>query len=348
MDKVKFLIKCLIVLAMVFVFNYCFVADINSYTRVMMDELYEDGYIDVLFLGASHTYRTFDPEVIEEETRLNVFNAGSSSQSLQGSYYLLKDACEKNGVGTVVFDVTYHMLGVEAPDKTATYIIADYMKGIKNKCQYLWDAYGSEGVVNGVFPFLHSVSFSPSTLIEHIKREYVWNPYSYITYDNEAYQGQGFVYSYEVVSEEYEFLPRYMIDQENLLSDFAEEYLYKIIAYCKGNDVELILVNPPMADGTLMGTGCFQVFVDRMSLIAEEEGLEYWDLNLVREGVLTMARTDYKDEGHLNGAGAEKVSRCISRLIRGDIEDPFYVSFEEKVRCNPDGTWKGMSVGSGR
>ena len=203
MDKVKFLIKCLIVLAMVFVFNYCFVADINSYTRVMMDELYKDGHIDVLFLGASHTYRTFDPEIIEEKTGLNVFNAGSSSQQVQGSYYLLKDVYEKNGVEVVFFDVTYHMLAVEGtPDKTATYIIADYMKGLKNKYHYLWDAYGSEGVVNGTFPFLHSLNLSVSTLVEHIKREHIRNPYSYITYDNEAYQGQGFVYSYETVAEE--------------------------------------------------------------------------------------------------------------------------------------------------
>ena len=51
-------------------------------------------------------------------------------------------------------------------------------------------------------------------------------------------------------------------------------------------------------------------------------------------------RTDYKDEGHLNGAGAEKVSKCIGELICGDIANPFYDTFEEKVRNNPDGTWR--------
>ena len=335
----KFLLKCIIIVIMPFVFNCCFVADVHSYTRIMLDELHDDGYIDVLFLGASLTYRNYDVKLIEEKTGLNVFNAGSASQRLQTSYYLLREANEANGVRTVLLDVHYTMLQHTEPGLTETYAIADYLKNKSIKYEHLYQAFGLDGIANGILPVLHSCSLDPDTLGNHFTGDYKSNSYKYVTFDNEEYRGQGFVYNFDVVPDNYVFgLERSAIDPDNLISDFCLEYLNKIIAYCKDSNIELILLVAPMSDGMLMASENYQLYVDAISIMAKENNLQYWDFNLAKRGVLTMDRTDYTDDKHVNGVGAEKISKCISRILNGEIADPFYNTYEEKIINNPDNT----------
>ncbi|MCQ2523335.1 MAG: hypothetical protein MJ123_03270 [Lachnospiraceae bacterium] len=331
-------VKCLIIAIIPFVFNYCFVSDINSYTRIMLDEMHKDGYIDVLFLGASHTYRSYDVGMIEEETGLNVFNAGTSAQLMQGSYYLLKEVSKTNGVGTVYLDVTYVMQSFKKADKTQTYIIADYLKDRRIKWDYLYDAFGIDGIINGIFPFLHGYTADYKTLKEHIKGTYKNNSYEYVTYDNEAYRGQGFVYSFEAVDEDFVFDEVTYIDPQNPISDFSLKYLDKIITYCRDNNIKLVLVNPPMPDATLSLAKNFQEYVDAINEIAVNNNLEYMDFNLAKEEFLSMERSDYKDCGHLNGVGAGKFSECVCKILAGKERDSFYPTYKQKLDNNSDNT----------
>lgn len=343
MDKAKFMAKCLAIVLIPFLF----VSDIHSYTRVMMDELYQDGRIDVLFLGASHTYRSYDVAKIEKGTGLNGFNAGSSSQQLQGSYYLLKEANENNGVDTVILDVTYMMMDYEEPEEKATYIISDYIRDLSNKYDYLYDAFGLKGVENGILPYLHGISVSPQTVIEHITRNYKNDSYEYVTYSHEAYKGQGFVYNYENVSDDYIFQDTEM-NVDHLFSDFSLQYMQKIIDYCKENDIDLKLVDPPMPDGTLVSAKYFQNYVDAVRRIASINNLEYWEFNLVRKQIMTLTRDDFQDNVHLNGHGAEKFTQCIVLMLNQELVEPFYDTYEEKLTLNPDGTYVEIIDQTGR
>ncbi len=75
--------------------------------------LNEDENADMIFIGASRTYRSFVPEIFEERLGLeNVINAGSSSQPYSASYYQLKDLLK-------VFTPKYVVLGVTG-DKLVT------------------------------------------------------------------------------------------------------------------------------------------------------------------------------------------------------------------------------------
>lgn len=338
MKKLKFLIKCILVVIIPFALNFLFVGDVNSYTRVMLSELYADGEIDLLFLGPSHTYRGINTQIVEEQTGLNAFNAGSSSQQLQGSYYLLKEANENNGVKMVFLDVTYILNGLEKDGKTQTYILTDYMQGKDNKYEYLWNTFGIEGILNDILPIMHGQSFSLETIKEHITREYLNNSYEYITYSNEAYYGQGFVYSYEVVDEDFTFYDERKINPEAPLSNYSKEYLQKIIEYCNENGIELFLIDPPMPDGTLVMTEYYQLYVDEVSAIAEKAGIEYWNFNLIKEDILTLERTDYKDAVHLNGIGAEKYTDTLCDIFNGVVDNPFYKNYSQKLLNNPDNT----------
>lgn len=338
MKKIRLVIGCLILVILAAVFNILFIDDVHSYTRVMMDEMYSDGPIDVLFSGSSHTYRSYDIGIIEEITGVNAFNVGSSAQQLQGAYYLIREANEKNGVSKVVLDVSYSHQMDDFPGEKQTYLITDYLRSPMLKYDYLWKAFGLKGVCNGVLPVIHSCDFSIQNLKDHIKRDYLANSYKYITYEDEEYRGQGFVYSHKVFTNETGFGDATEIDESCLLSEFSKSYLDLIVKYCKENDISLVIVNPPIPDATLQLKGDYQLYVDVLRNISSAYGIDYWDFNLVKEDVLTLDWSDYCDEIHLNGKGAGKYSECVANLLNMGFENAFYDTFEEKLNCNPEKT----------
>jgi hypothetical protein len=337
--KIKFLIKCIVAVGLVFLLNFCFSGDFNAIARVTLSEVQEDGFIDVLFLGASHTQRGYDVSLIEENTGLNVFNCGSGGQTTQGSYYLLRHVNENNGVKKVWLDVTYSVVNVKEPGVSQTYEITDYLNDNKLKYEYLFTSFGVEGIVNDILPCLHNSNVSVKALKAHITGDYLKEPYKYLIDDELRYEGQGFVYHNYVMKPQFVFGDAVYIDSDNLISDYAMGYLNKIIEYCNDNDIELVLVNPPVTDVALVESGYYQEFIDCVNDVAEANGLEYWDFSLTKKEALTLSMSDYKNYNHLNGHGAEKFSECVSKVLNGELdESAFYGTFAEKLANNPDGT----------
>lgn len=61
-------------------------------SRLMLHDLYsQEKNIDMLFLGASHTYEFYAPEIFDKEFGINSFNLGSSGQTPKATYYLLTE-----------------------------------------------------------------------------------------------------------------------------------------------------------------------------------------------------------------------------------------------------------------
>jgi hypothetical protein len=307
----------------------------------MMNEMKEDGNIDVLFLGASNTMGGYDVSLIENNTELNVYNCGSAAQSAQGSYYLLKYVNEYNDIKSVWLDMSYAMVEVEEAGAGGnTYIITDYMSDKKLKYEYLSSAFGVEGILKGIMPCLHNSVVSITALKAHITGDYLREPYKYITYEYERYAGQGFVYRNGVIKSD-AFGSASAIDTDNMISDYTMEYLNRIVEYCNDNDIELVLVSTPIPDATLVGAGDYQAYIDYVRSVAEEKGLEYRDFNLLNEDALVLSASDFENNVHLNGRGADKFSESVSRILNGELdESAFYDTFAEKLANNPDGTAK--------
>lgn len=70
------------------------------------DGLYhlEDNSIDVLFMGSSHSYCTFIPDVFDEAWGVNSYNLATSSQNVIQTYYNLKEILSRQHPRVVVFE----------------------------------------------------------------------------------------------------------------------------------------------------------------------------------------------------------------------------------------------------
>ena len=135
---------------------YILVDDTESYTRIMLHEMYnQEENIDILFLGSSHSYRSLNPQITDAIFDANTFNAGTSSQRWDGSYALLVEAGKQNDLKKVYVDMYYDMAGTnyyDRTDLTSTYIISDYMKPSVNRASYLLSSGNPDYWINGFFP----------------------------------------------------------------------------------------------------------------------------------------------------------------------------------------------------
>lgn len=325
--------------------------DIHSYSRVMLQELYaQAGEVDTLFLGSSHCYRAIDPDAVDERLGVNSFNAGTSQQMLDGSYYLLREAAAENDLDTVYLELFYTFCSQTDSKNVplACYLITDHMKAVSpNRYRYLWEMGGLAAFADLLLPARHAIGEPgelPALWKAKLTDGYEPGNYAYVTYpeDGEEYRGDGFVYTYGVSNGDFSTILN--VDAAKPITEFAQDYLDRIARYCEAEGIRLVLFAAPMPSAYIVDTENYQVFVDTMRDFAARNGTEYWDFSLYRDAdALDLQPADFADAHHLNGAGAEKFVQAFCDVAQADsagwkTEEFFFDTVQEKLLTAPDGT----------
>ena len=328
--------------------RYLVVNDAGSYTRVMMHEFYDQENIDVVFCGASLCYRTFDTEILDSELGVNTFNAGSSSQTIDVTYYLLKDCLNRNNVDHVFFEtgpiMAFLYKNVEsrkASDMTGVYLISDYMKPSLTKAQLLLESSGPDQYANSFllarrdWQKIYDSEYLGVLLEKKSSDIYIDYKYDYLKYNTEWYKGKGYVECNSMVTEGkfYDSFPTYNIRPENIEKSWYK-YLWDIIELCEKRNVELTLVCTPLSEYLAASYGeSYDRYHNIIDCIACQAGVEFWDFTLVKEDYFPTDASNYKDSAHLNMYGAQTFSKLISRIIKGELSynDVCYKNVEERI-----------------
>ncbi|MGN0975381.1 MAG: hypothetical protein ACI4OL_05210 [Gemmiger sp.] len=332
--------------------DFALTDDVHSYSRIMLEELYaSEGTVDTLFLGSSHSYRSFDPELADALLGVHSFNAGSSQQMPDGSYHMLVEAGESNPLRTVYLECFFagYIQQKSSNVPLACYLLTDYMRPSANKYSYLLEMGGLAALADDFLPARHSIA-SPEELpgLWRAKLTDAYEPgnYRYVTYPGEEeYRGRGFVYT--CGTPPYGFDAIASIDEAQPVSEFGQEYLNKITGYCADNGIRLVLVTAPLPSQFAANTQGYQAYVDWMAAYARQNGLEYWDFTLYKDAdALNLSSEDFQDAHHLNGQGAGKFTTVFcgvaTRSGAGqDVSGEFYTTVEEKLALAPDGTYTG-------
>lgn len=321
--------------------NFLLFDDIHSYTRMMLEEMYHyDGNIDTLFVGSSHVYRSFDPRIADRMLGRKTFNAGSSSQGIDTSYYLLKEVAARNRLQTVYLDLYYAVLqDRRSGTSIQQQIVTDYMRPGWNKLEFLWDTAGLAAVADCVFRFRHGTK-DVRTQIDALKAKLTggFKPgdYRHIRYDDQEYMGKGYVFSRSVADPETLAASSGEIDPAMPIPPESAAYLDRIVGFCKEKNIELVLVTAPMPPDTIRNTRNYQRFIDYVQAYAGRNRLEHYDFNLMKASALPLLPGDFQDGSHLNGMGAEKFTRsfcaAMNALNAGTAsrEDLFYSRLSDR------------------
>lgn len=99
-------------------------------------------------------------------------------------------------------------------------------------------------------------------------------------------------------------------DQKAKISAINQYYVEQMIKLCRKNNVELILVSTPSIKNWNYAKH------NGIQALADQYGLEYYDLNLMPDQVKIDWKKDTRDKGdHLNHTGAVQVSDWLGAFF---------------------------------
>lgn len=313
-------------LAMVFLGIWNEAYTTAAFSRLMMHDLYtQKENVDLFFVGASHTYRSFDPAVFDEELQVNSFNLGTSSQTYEGGYFLVKEALKKHNPKCVIVEITYALLeDVYERQKLADYILLDYMKPGTNKWDYVKSAFDTEEWADVFIPcYRNRILKNPYTALKNLldkgRRGYFQYKDTQLLREGkllEAYEGKGFVYREDCFGTENEIVvDPYPWDAEKVNKEKIG-WLRKITQLCRENGIDVLWVTAPISQAAIRTMGNYEEAHSYIEKLAEQEKVEYYDFNYYKEAFLPKNDALYfYDASHMNGAYAEMFSREVVKLL---------------------------------
>lgn len=338
------LLFCFVLIGIGKFFRYILTDDTASYTRITFHEMYNQDSIDILFVGSSHCYRSFVPEIFDEALGENTFNAGTSSQNLDGSYMVIREAARYYDIKHIYLEL-YYDLAFEVyknrTDMTQTYIISDYLRPSLDKIQYLLNASTKEHYPNSFiiarrnWKKFFDQDYVKNLIIKKGADAYKNYEYTYATgFAGDIYVGKGFVTN-EGSAGDWNFYSARAWDLINI-DDVSEDWIHSledIIAFCEKEDISLTLISAPMSNYLLAGIENYDEFVKLVQGIVAETNVDYYDFNLCKEEYFPNTSLLFKDADHLNDDGAETFSYLLADFINGEVSEDelFYGSYNEKL-----------------
>ena len=332
-----------LLLGLVKLCNYLLTDDSQSYTRLTMHELYERAdageKVDTLFLGSSHCYRAYDPDLYEELTGETAYNLGSSSQNYDTSYYLLREAARLYDLKTVYLDMHYKFLFMDSEDRDLVQanIISDYMRPSRNKLSFLLTTAEAKNYTNRFFPFRRSwqelgdFAYVRENLAK--KQAESYRKYEPVTVEADQYAGRGFVWSdarLDVDAITWWDNFGKVADDMQLDTTYPVSYIEKIVSFCREHDIRLVFVTAPSLNQYLEAIGPYDSAHAYVQKLAERFGVEYLDFNLAKTEYLELTADDYIDVDHLNGTGAEKLTLLLTEADGKPIDEYFNACYDDK------------------
>ena len=293
--------------------------------------------IDVLFVGSSHAYRGVSPLELWEESGITSYVLATPSQTFACSYYLIKEGIRTQHPKVVALELY------------GSAYKADY-NGISRLHQAI-DCIPFNTVKMELFREL-----LPRTLSFHERLEFYFPIIRYHSRWDQLTKTD-FVMA-ESSKKGYEIDCRITPEEKSepeagtkKISGRALEYLDKIIALCKEEQVELVLWQAPMA-----ASDQYQNVMKKMNWVmeyAKPQGALIADLERHTEAIGLDYAVDFRDAEHLNAYGVTKITRYLSSFLQNQFSledhrgDPAYAAWDAEFSRYHEEIEEAKSLASG-
>lgn len=271
------------------------------------------GEVDILIVGNSHAYSSFNPEIVLEMTEQNSYILASNSQNAVQTYFNVKEALHYQHPDTVIMeafaldDNNNWRYGTETPDrdwKKESNI--DGMRFGLTKLEAIAQQYLPENWSYAFLPILrcHSNWSSIETVGSNVSfyTGGIWQYSSFHPSETKMTEETKALYD----TAEYNASPK-VISETNI------QYFHRLAQLCRDENITLYLVMAPMYDGYIQSIN-YEDWNGKMEDLAESEELIYLDCN-EHYGEIGLSSQDfenlYNGYHHLNRDGADKVTKFV-------------------------------------
>lgn len=286
----------------------------------------EKNSLDVLVLGSSHGYHSFQPNLLWKECGLASYVMCSQRQSVAQSWYLLQEALKYQKPKVVLLEAYYFFLDHEHTGEVSIRYAYDGMRFSRLKYDMIEDF--REGMT-----WKEKLTY----YIPFLKYHSRWSELSDDDFNSRPWLKGS------VLTAKTEAVPEPELPEEGRkVSSVFYDYFGRIADTCRENGIELVVYLAPFTweDDTGQGRQDFARMQSAyLTLEPYVRGmgipfLSYQEGN--RAGI--DFRTDFSDYSHLNTNGAVKITRALAGYLEENYDLPdhrgeaAYASWDEDYK----------------
>lgn len=275
----------------------------------------EPNSIDVMFIGNSHAYCTFNPDVVEETLDQRVFNAGLPDQKIDMTSYTLQEMLRNQNPKVIVLEA--FVFGRSHSGYAGYVANMDAMDLSLNKLKASFEIFPEPfDALRMSFRLFrcHNNWKKPAVIKQNLK--YLLN-----RSDDRRFIAKGFYTLESGMSEE--TIRKYRNSASSkfkpVFDRYSIGYFKRITQLCRERGIRLVVAMAPFNDIYLEKIRYEENVYEKMLEICKEEQVEYIDFNrLYKEIGLTYDDFEdaFHDAQHTNVRGAEKVSRYMAQYLQ--------------------------------
>lgn len=298
---------------------------INNHNAQRFEDFYkEDQVYDLIFVGSSHAYCAFDPDIFDSELGTNSFNMGMPLQLPASTYYELKDIFKHQSPKTIVMEVYWGVLNTDFQINQVTQLF-QVMDDTALKSEY----------IEKVFPLSEKIKYS----VDALKYQSDYFAYKSDEYEErfrnlfdipkpetekhtegvEEYGTKGFIYcTYNMLPGEYDKTNQFrgLNGRDFSFSDVQMKYLRKTAELCEEEGAELIFVTAPVAPVSLDYIENYDIIHSKIALLSQELDVPYFDYNIINSEENLVTDENFRDDAHLNYSGAKIICNHFINLMK--------------------------------
>ena len=327
MKKKGFIIKFLIYAVCVMIlfqqagFRYQEAAShniINAFTQKRFEDFYAlpQNSLNMVFIGSSHSYCTFDPELFDNHFAISSYQMGTPLQHLDTSYYELLEIYRTQTPDVVVLETYWDVLDDRFEMKQANSFF-EVLQNEELKKEYIQKVFPlSEKIKYYLLPIRFQqdyFAYEANEISKKIEQTYgVQKKKIQYQEGEEYYRSKGYVYcNMGMLPGEYNETNQFRgLDGKNWEIDETQAgYVKKIAALCKQKGSELVMVTAPIALVSMDYIQNYDKIHQKMAALAEEVHANYIDYNVINQQIGMLTNENFRDDAHLNDSGVQIVDR---------------------------------------
>lgn len=282
----------------------------------------KENSLDVLLLGSSHLYYGVQPNVLWREYGIAAYDMGSAEQSVASSYFLLKEALAYQKPKVVVLE--------------SYYVWFDGLYDSEARLRQAFDGMRCDGVKREMIETMlpdEDWKTKLSYYLPFLKYHGRWDSLENYDFHTKPYL-RGARIDYSTMELADPGLP--VVASE--LPKVSQEYLEKIQALCEENGAAFVVLAIPY--GVAVDAGRY-LYQQGMNVALEswlaERGIPFLFYQKEEPELIDFAM-DFRDQTHLNTAGAEKFTARLGAWLsehyelQNHREDDAYSSYERDLQ----------------
>lgn len=257
--------------------------------------------IDVLFLGSSHVLCGINPLIIWNEQQITSYSLATNAQMPYASLMLARLSQDFQKPKLIVLDVYMFLREVNFDASEWNHKALDPFPLTLQKAFFIIKTERIQNKLEFLFPL---VKYHSRLMKEELSNQDFLYPLINTTSLLKGYSYFDSIYEIDFLKKLNQIIEKKAIQPEN------EKTLLEIIQWSKDNHIPLLLTAIPYQTSL---TDYQQI--NYIASIAEQNKVPFLDLNKRVEEIGILSTTDFKDEGHTNVFGAEKISSWFGRYL---------------------------------